>query len=214
MTNQIINYPKAILFDMDGVLIDSQHAWWKAINVALSCSNHATITKKEFIDNLWGNDFKTSISYLGIKANVFLDCKEWTQTYLDYVLLKKDVISTLSSLKQSFPLAVITNTQRFITEQVLNRFHLTSFFNAVVCADDVKKGKPAPDIIYQACKQLNVSTSEVIVVGDTKSDLNASKSAGCEMIGMNFNNGGKIIHNLSELPAVIKKVSKQNSLNA
>jgi len=202
------SFPKAILFDMDGVLIDSQDAWWKAVNIALKCSNYQTITKEEFINNLWGNDFKKSITYLGIKANVFLDCQEWPSEYLKHVVLMKDAISTLSLLEKRFPLAIITNTQRFITEQVLKQFQLTTFFNAIVCADDVKQGKPAPDIIYQACNQLHIPVSDAIVVGDTKTDFLASKHAGCHMIGMNFENNGHTIHHLSEIPQIINQLKE------
>ena len=201
--------PKAILFDMDGVLIESQDAWWRAINVALSCSHHPTITKKEFVNHLWGNDFKQSISYLKITANVFLDCKEWMQTYLEHILLKEDAHETLSTLHERYQLAVITNTQRFITEQVLHQFDLTHFFDGIVCADDVNKGKPHPDIIYQACKLLDIHTDEAVVIGDTKSDFLASKQAGCAMIGMNYkHNHNPFISQLSEIPKIINQMSK------
>jgi len=206
MISEKNSIPKAILFDMDGVLIESQDAWWRAINVALTSSDHPTITKKEFINHLWGNDFKKSIAYLGITANVFLDCKEWTQTYLDHIILKENAYETLSTLHKKYQLAVITNTQRFITEQVLDHFDLTSFFDEIVCADDVKKGKPYPDIIHRACKLLNIPVDEAVVIGDTKSDFLASKQAGCTMIGMNYENNGLSIKQLSEIPKILNQI--------
>jgi len=210
MTSQNL-LPKAILFDMDGVLIESQDAWWKAINIALTCSQHPTITKEEFVNHLWGNDFKKSIAYLGITANVFLDCKEWTQTYLDHIILKENAYETLSTLHKKYQLAVITNTQRFITEQVLDQFDLTSLFDEIVCADDVKKGKPHPDIIFHACNLLNIPTDQAIVVGDTNSDFLASKQAGCTMIGMNFKQDhNPFITHLSEIPQIVNQL-KRNS---
>jgi beta-phosphoglucomutase-like phosphatase (HAD superfamily) len=203
-------FPKALLFDMDGVLIDSQNAWWKAINVALSCSNHPTITRKEFINHLWGNDFKKTMTYLDIDAGVFLDCTTWPPIYLKHVILKNDAISTLSTLQKKYQLALITNTQRYITEQVLDQFKLTSFFNAIVCADDVKNGKPAPDIIFHACRLLEVSVSDSVVIGDTQSDYLACKHAGCQMIGMNFENNGQSIQYLSELPHMITQLNRRS----
>lgn len=208
MTTEKRVFPKAILFDMDGVLIDSQDAWWKAVNDALSCSHHPTITKKEFVDNLWGNDFKKTLSYLGVDKKVFQDCKTWPRTYLNHVNLMNDAVSILSELQETYVLALITNTQRFITSQVLNRFQLTSFFKTVVCADDVENAKPAPDLIYNACDNLAVSVSDVVVVGDTKSDFLACKHAGCIMIGVKFDNGGHIVNNLSELPIELKKITQ------
>jgi len=208
MTNQNNSFPKAILFDMDGVLIESQDAWWRAINVALTRSQYPPITKTDFVNNLWGNDFKKSVSYLGIDPAVFLECKEWTREYLKHVILKKDAISTLSKLQSKYKLAIITNTQRHITQQVLDQFQLKPFFRSIVCADDVKKGKPAPDIILKACEILQVSVSDVIVIGDTKSDLLACQQAGCQMIGMNFKNDGYSIHYLSELPKIISLLNR------
>lgn len=209
MTYQTTVFPKAILFDMDGVLIDSQDAWWKAINVALTQSNYHPITKKDFVNNLWGNDFKKSVSYLGIDPSVFLECKEWTKEYLQHVILKKDARTILSTLQSTYQLAIITNTQRYITEQVLDQFKLTSFFTSIICADDVKKGKPAPDIILKACELLHVSISDIVVIGDTKSDLLACQQAGCLMIGMNFDNNGYCIHHLSELPKTLTLLNKK-----
>ena len=142
---------------------------------------------------------------------MFLNCKEWTQTYLDHILLKEDAHETLSTLQETYKLAVITNTQRFITEQVLDQFDLTSLFDEIVCADDVKKGKPHPDIIFHACNLLNIPTDQAIVVGDTNSDFLASKQAGCTMIGMNFKQDhNPFITNLSEIPQVINQIEKQN----
>jgi HAD superfamily hydrolase (TIGR01549 family) len=208
MIAQLDKSPKAILFDMDGVLIDSQDAWWKAVNDALSYSHHQTITKQDFIDNLWGNDFEQSLSYLGVNKNVFLVCDTWPKVYLNHVRLMDDAVSTLTSLHHSFKLAVITNTERFITKQVLSEFQLSSFFKEVICADDVKKGKPAPDMIYKACDLLHTKISDVVVIGDTKNDYFACQQAGCHMIGMRFNNGGAMVKQLSDLPVLLNQLSK------
>ena len=209
MNNKNYSYPKALLFDMDGVLIDSQDAWWKAINVALTFSEYPTISKEEFNKNLWGNEFEQSLTYLGIKANVFTDCKNWSTTYLQNIILNKDAISTLTKLKKHFSLAVITNTQRFITEKVLKQFNLSKFFDEIVCADDVNQGKPSPEIILHACKLLNISTSDAVVIGDTKIDYQAAQKAGCTMIGMKYNNGGQYIDQLSEIPTVLQKMKRE-----
>jgi phosphoglycolate phosphatase len=205
MITKNISYPKAILFDMDGVLIESKDAWWKAINMALTSSNHPNLSKEKFDKHLWGNDFKQSLTYLGIKENVFLDCKDWSLTYLKNVTMKEDVISTLSILQNHFSLAVITNTQRCITKKVLKQFNLTKFFEEIVCADDVTKGKPSPEMILHACKSLGISTADALVIGDTKIDFQAAQKAGCIMIGMNFDNGGQHITRISELLDLIRK---------
>lgn len=211
MTIQQDSFPKAILFDMDGVLIDSQDAWWKAINVALTRSNNQTITKQEFISNLWGNDFKKTISYLDVKENIFLGHNDWTTEYLKHIILANDAVSTLETLQELYSLGLITNTDRFVTKQVLKRFQLTSFFNVIVCADDVQRGKPSPDIIYHACKSLNVSVSDVIVIGDTRSDFLACQQAGCHMIGINFDDHGHSIKHLSEIPHFISQLKKDRA---
>lgn len=207
MTEKLAQFPKAILFDMDGVLIDSLKAWWKAINLALDLAHYPQISIKKFTQHIWGNDFQESMKYLEIHEDIFSKNKEWVPIYLNHITLSENTLIILSELYKKYPLGIITNTQHHITDLVLEKFNLQSFFSTIVCADDVKKGKPSPDMILKTCDLLDVSVSEVIAIGDTKKDLLACEKAGCLMIGMNFQTRYEI-KNLREIFFVLKNIQK------
>ncbi|MBC7110413.1 MAG: HAD-IA family hydrolase, partial [Archaeoglobi archaeon] len=78
------------------------------------------------------------------------------------------------------------------------------FFDVIVTGDEVKAGKPHPEIILRACELLGVSPKEVVLVGDTQSDVIAGKSAGCRaVIGVGTEADFKI-SSLKELLEILK----------
>lgn len=80
-------------------------------------------------------------------------------------------------------MALITNTPKRILIPTLKHYKLRKYFNAIVTIDDVKKGKPAPDMAMKACKLLKVNPENTMLIGDSKNDMIAGKRAGCITIG-------------------------------
>ena len=80
-------------------------------------------------------------------------------------------------------LGLITNSTGFITLTILNHFKLKKYFDVVVTMDDVRRRKPAPDMILKACKTLKVMPKNTILVGDTMNDIIAGRRAGCATVG-------------------------------
>ena len=97
---------------------------------------------------------------------------------------------------------MITNSPRQCVEHILSRFHLTSFFEVVVTSDEVAKGKPDPELVFAACRQLQVSPSEAVLIGDTVNDVLAGHAAGCRVVGLNVE-ADETIHSLAELLALL-----------
>ena len=111
------------------------------------------------------------------------------KTYLkniDRVEIFSDVELTLKYLKY-FKKGIITNTPKIIALYLLEKFNILKYFNIIVTSDDVKYGKPNPEIIIKACKLLGVQPKEVVIIGDTISDIEAGKNLECEVIGININ---------------------------
>lgn len=96
-----------------------------------------------------------------------------------------DVKDTLQKLKE-YKKGIITNTPRNRAIQVIKNFKLGRYFDTVVTSDDVDRGKPSPDIVLKACKNLGIEPADVVTVGDTGSDVEAGNAAGCTVIGMNI----------------------------
>ena len=89
----------------------------------------------------------------------------------------------LSRLRDvGFRLGMATNGETRITAQVLKALEIDGLFDVVVGADMVVEGKPAPDMILEACEMLGVEPSQAIYVGDQPTDAQAGRSAGVAMV--------------------------------
>ena len=206
-TDQMIKKQiNALLFDMDGVLINSVAAWWHALNEALIHNKYPPITKDEFTKRYWGHDLHDTLALMKVNPKVLDHCNALYETYLDEVVLFPDAKDVLTYF-QSYPKSIITNTPRFLTEKIIRHLSLESFFDAVVTGDDVGKGKPYPDIIYKACNILKVESSNTVLIGDTKSDITAGHAAQCTIIGVNI----KADYTISSLAHLKKLIPKKQS---
>jgi HAD superfamily hydrolase (TIGR01509 family) len=177
--------PSAILFDMDGVLVDSLDSWWKALNSALKRFKHQEITRGEFMKIYWGHDLKANLKRLQLNPEVAQFCNITYGDHLDYVKIYPDTKSTLRRLA-SYKKAVITNTPTDCARQILKKFKIEQYFKEIITSDDVAKAKPDPEIVLKACERLGVDAKTVVLVGDTESDVNAGRAAGCTVVGLNI----------------------------
>ena len=194
--------PSAILFDLDGVLIDSLESWWNALNQALTTFNNEEISKNEFIKNYWGHDLKYTLKQMQLDPNIENFCNKIYGNHLNTIKIYPDAKSTLKQLN-GYVKALITNTPRNCTKQILDKFDIEHYFFFIITSDDVEKAKPNPEIIYKACKKLNVIPKKVLLVGDTTSDVMAGKAAGCIVVGINTKTDFTINH-LSELTDIVE----------
>ena len=186
---------EAILFDMDGVLVDSLVIWCYTFNDTLRHFGLKTIPKKEFI-----KDFGAPIEHDVKKYFKGKTVREVEHVYnskfkerIGYVRLFPESIPILKKIKKRpIKIGLITNSTKFITSALLNHFKLKKYFKVVVTMDDVKRRKPAPDMILKACKLLKVKPKNTILVGDTMNDMIAGKRAGCVTVGYKVKGDYKI----------------------
>ena len=196
---------KAILFDMDGVLVDSHDAWFYIFNKALNKFEGREVTVEEFDSKIWSIAFdQTAKKYFKVPIQDIRDY--YTELYNDYkkrLKLMNNVKETLSELKsKDIKLVVVSNTQKSVIERLLADIGLLEFFNLCIGGDSVEKGKPEPDILYKALELLKLNKDEALFVGDTKYDKMAAEKAGIKFIGFKID-GDKKINNLKELVEII-----------
>jgi len=96
--------------------------------------------------------------------------------------------------RAGFRLAVATTDRQQRTRETLNVLGIGNSFDAVLGADDVTNGKPAPDMALEACRRLGVNPSEAVVVGDTEADMRMGRAAGVALCvgvktGLNLGSG-------------------------
>jgi HAD superfamily hydrolase (TIGR01509 family) len=194
--------PRALLFDMDGVLIDSLDSWWHALNDALTMFKHPMITREEFIHTYWGHDLRSNLRRLRLNPEVATFCNLTYGDNLNYVTMYPETKPTLAQL-MGYRKAIITNTPKDCTKQLLQKFDISEFFEAIVTSDDVTHAKPDPEIVFKACEVLKVEPSTVMLIGDTTSDVKAGRAAGCTVVGINVD-ADITIRTLSELLVILE----------
>ncbi len=186
---------RVLLFDMDGVLVDSKEAWFHAFHEA------GNISREDFERRFWGRDLKKNLQELNVEASPF--CRTVYRKHLDKITLFPDTRDALGQLR--WRKAVITNTVRECTDLILKRFGLDVYFEVIITSDQVEKGKPDPSIVIKACNELGVSPREAVLVGDSENDMKAGKAAGCTTVGLRVE-GDYTISRLSELPSLLSRL--------
>jgi HAD superfamily hydrolase (TIGR01509 family) len=177
--------PDAVLFDMDGLMIESERALlqcWREASQALGL--------RQLDDTLW-------LSFVGLSDRVCVDLlrerldgaqveallQETQDRYDRHVEaglpLKPGVLELLSELeKRSIPRAVVTSTRRDRALQKLERCGLLPHFDTVVTGSDVAHPKPAPEIYLLAAERLCVSPARCVVLEDSVPGVRAALAAG------------------------------------
>ncbi|MFH1101480.1 MAG: HAD family hydrolase [Methanobacteriota archaeon] len=177
--------PHAILFDMDGVLVDSLDSWWYAMNSALKTYNQKEISREEFIKKYWGHDLRDNLKTMNLDPEIGTFCNTIYSAHLNAIKIYPDTQKTLQTLHH-YTKGIITNTPRECTKKILKQFAINQYFQVIVTSDEVSYAKPHPEIIIKACQLLNVDPTTVLTIGDTESDVKAGRSAGCTVIGLNI----------------------------
>lgn len=200
--------PKAILFDMDGVLTDSFESCFLGFNFTLEHFGKNAISKEEYIKNCWGTPINEDLElYLGKGADITYASEFYHTNYVKFIEHTKIFPGAVEVLKfvknNGLKTAVVTNTHRALTIKILKKFNLLNYFDAVFGGDDVKMGKPDPEIVLKACKTLGALPKDCFMVGDTYADISAGKGAGCFTIGIGIYGDCKI-ENLIELFKYLK----------
>jgi phosphoglycolate phosphatase len=119
------------------------------------------------------------------------------------------VIEGLRALRDAgLPLACITNKAERFTLDLLQRTGLDGFFPVVVCGDTVARKKPDPEPVLTACARLNVRPADALMIGDSANDVQAARAAGCPVwcVPYGYNEGrpvetldcGAIVPDLAE----------------
>ncbi len=179
---------RAVIFDIDGTLIDSLDV------IAESLVEAA----KEMGYNIESKDVKKLIGIPGkeivkqlLKVSDPQQIKEilgkWEENqrkiYAKRVKLYPKVKETLEYLKnRGFKLATATSLTSDKAKEILQMFSIEKYFDTCVAADDVKEGKPSPDVFLEAARRLDMKNEECIVVGDTEYDILAAKAAKMKII--------------------------------
>lgn len=181
---------KAIIFDMDGLMIDSERVTFecyqerlKDMNLTMDEEFYKTLLGKpikgiyqRFYD-VYGNDFPIET----VIQDVHQLMAERFET--EGVPVKKGLVELLHYLKDNnYKTIVATSSNRNRVDKILAQAKITKFFDDSICGDEVTKGKPNPEVFLKSCQKLGVNTDEAIVLEDSEAGIQASYDANIKVI--------------------------------
>ena len=199
MSNKI----KAILFDMDGVLIDAKDWHYEALNKALGLFG-VEISHYDHLHTFDGLPTKVKLKILSkryyLPEELHLFISQMKQIYTTELIYQKchpmfHHEYALSKLHNAgYKIAVCSNSIKQTIELMMDRADLTKYLDVIVSNEDVKKAKPDPEMYLTAMDKLNMQPNECIVVEDNPNGVIAGKNSGANVLevatvyDVNYNN--------------------------
>lgn len=177
---------QAVIFDMDGVIFDSERLvieCWQEIaekynipNIEDACRECVGINAKATREKMklrYGQDFP----YDEYKAE--MSALFHTRYAEGRLPMKKGIRELLEFLQEKkISVAIASSTRRTVVTQEIKDAGLLSFFDALICGDMVEKSKPAPDIFLKAAEVLKAEPKDCFVIEDSYNGIRAAKAAG------------------------------------
>lgn len=202
----------AIIFDMDGVLIDSEPAYLEMNRKMF----------EEFGIEMDDEDYKALVGLPSIPMWKMLKEKYSLKNEVgDFILLEKkrmleildsDIITkpikginelTAELKKNNLRLSVASSSSKDNIDFVLNKLKIRSEFEFVISGEEVLNGKPSPDIFLKVSEHLKIAPDSCFVIEDSANGITAANSAGMKSIG--FTNNGTNTQDLSDADMIIDK---------
>lgn len=180
----------AVVFDMDGVIFDSERAvmqCWKEVasrhnipnieKAILACTGTTMVRTREIMLNLYGADFPYD-EYARESSAIFHSRYDGGR-----LPMKPGVKELLTFLKdRGKKIALASSTRQQVVTDELRDAGIIEYFDRIICGDMVSRSKPAPDIFLKACEELNVSPSDSYAIEDSYNGIRAAHAGGLHPI--------------------------------
>jgi HAD superfamily hydrolase (TIGR01509 family) len=179
----------AVVFDMDGVLVDTEHLWDEV---------------REELTTEWGGRYTPEAQ----EAMMGMSSLEWSRYLHETVGLREPpetinaevvrrmlaryevelpvVPGAVEAVRrldgEGFRLAVASSSNRELIDAVLRRIELAALFEATVSSEEVARGKPAPDVSVEAARRLDVAPEKCAAIEDSASGIRAARAAGMRVV--------------------------------
>jgi 16S rRNA pseudouridine516 synthase len=213
---------RAVIFDLDGVLADSEPSWDK-IDAQL-LREYGVDYHGEYHREVLGVSYRGSVQFFKKKFNISAPTEEMmkrremiaTEIFAKRVDLFPNALEVLNELRQMNPpvrLGLATSSVSASARPFLDRHRITEFFEVIITGDEIERGKPAPDIYLRTAKQLGVGPDACLVIEDSLSGIAAAKAAKMRVAAIPDRRfvdpreyekeADYLLNDLSEIPALV-----------
>jgi len=198
------SFEYAVLFDMDGVLIDSFEVWHQVLNATAEALGHPPIFREAIVQS-WGQGIEADVEKY-YRANTVDEVEALFHRlfpdHIDRLTVNDGAHTTVEGLRErGVGCAVITNTPKALAADMLQLVELEP--DVLVSGTDVPRSKPAPDMVYLACEKLGVPPARACVVGDSEYDRRAAESARVRFLGHGDIEADRSLPTLCDLLAIL-----------
>ena len=178
----------ALIFDMDGVLADTEGIHVRSWDIALEAIGvHASEERKGLAGMSSAAIARELIRLRGLPYSVDDLVQRKRSVFhrlIQDVLVPFDGLPSEIAAWRKKPLALATSSTRREAEFMLSRLGFGGWFEPIVTSDDVEHAKPAPDLYLLAIERLGLPAAECVVLEDTLHGINAARGAGAQVIGI------------------------------
>jgi HAD superfamily hydrolase (TIGR01509 family) len=214
---------RAVVFDLDGVLADSE-PWWNEIDAKL-LDEYGVKYRGEYHRDVLGVSYQVAVEFFKTKFGLAVSTEEMmrrrAEIAIDFFANRvslfpsaKEVLQELQ--RMNLRLAVATSSVSASARPFLDRHHLTAFFDVIITGDEIERGKPHPDIYLCAAKKLALPAETCLVIEDALAGVAAAKAASMRVAAIpdtRFVNPHEyekeadyILGSLSDITALIRRV--------
>ena len=179
---------KAIIFDMDGVIADTEPLHFESLNMVLA--NYNIKLPDSSFGKYIGLSEEDTWKMIKSEYNLYVTIDELMRERRDYIF---DLIERLKPAKRLYlllnqldkhKLALVSSSDRAIVTSVINKLKLQGYFDVIVTGDDVTNKKPDPEPYLLALRKLRLGPEDCIVIEDSPPGVKSAKGAGIRCIAL------------------------------
>jgi len=214
---------RAVIFDLDGLLADSE-PWWNQIDAKL-LAEYGVTYRGEYHRNVLGVSYRLAIEFYKNAFHISAPVEELmrrraeiaTEFFANRVGLFPSAKATLERLREmKICLALATSSVSASARPFLERTGIRSLFEVVITGDQVERGKPHPDIYMLAAEKLEMGSDSCLVIEDALAGIAAAKAANMRVAAIPDSRfvdpreytkeADYVLRDLSEIPALVDHV--------